>query len=479
MKKISILAVILAILLTLSTAAMADENALTLSDASVREDETIYLTLRLNKSVIGDAVGISYSFDSAVLEPVLSSCTWSQKGTLSNFNKEHAGVWAISKATDLTGDICVLAFRVKDGAKLTETTVSCTLVIKNGSIEQGTFTAQATVTYNCDHSYGSWEIGNEAGHIKSCVHCGSTAYQPHSWNAPESEENPDDPNHDWIVYTCQVCGYVHREETPKIEKPTEATQATEPVTDPTTVPTIPSMPTMPPETHPTPTEPPASNRETAPKDPANPGGNAPVKQTNPTMPPQETLSREPDAQPTAPTQGTQSVPSQDDQDKDTVSGENDAPTEKEDVTDPVPETSQPSEASKDPTENTESTSHPKDDETEPTTRPTYPDNSSNVKPQTEPTVETTVPETTTATTTPYNDYNTAPPQTTLPQVLPVQTQPPVQNTEPSGTTVHEHDHASDPVDAEEQGDPVVNALMISAVLIVAVGSAVLYLKKRK
>lgn len=480
MKKISILAIVLAILLTLSTVAMAEENALTLSDASVREDETIYLTLRLNKSVIGDAVGISYSFDSAVLEPVLSSCTWSQKGTLSNFNKEHAGVWAASTAKDLAGDICVLAFRVKDGVKLTETTVSCTLVIKNGSVEQGTFTAQAKITYACDHSYGDWEPGNESGHIKSCTYCGSSAFQPHSWNTPETEENTEDPDHDWMVYTCQVCGFVHREAIPEVEEPTVPTEATEPDTEPTATVTIPSFPTMPPETDPLPTPPPTSE-PTAPTvpNPGSPDDKEPVKQTDPTLPPQETLPRDPETQPAVPSQETRPVPTDDDEDKDSASGENDEPTEKDDEPDSVPETSRPSEDPKDPPKNTEPTSNPRDEETEPTTRPTYPDNSSNVRPQTEPTVETTVPETTTAPTTPYNDYNTAPPQTTVPMVIPVQTQAPAQDTVPSDTHDHTHAPVTEPVATEEQGNPVVNALMVSAVLIAAVGGAVLYLKKRK
>lgn len=522
MKKISILAVILAILLTFSTVAMAEENALTLSDAHVREDETIYLTLRLNKSIIGDAVGISYAFDSAVLEPVLSSCTWSQKGTLSNFNKEYAGVWAASKAKDLSGDICVLAFRVKDDVKLTETTVSCTLVIKNGADEQGTFTAQATVTYACDHSYGLWEPNNEAGHIKSCVHCGSTAYQPHSWNTPKNEENPDDPDHDWMVYDCQVCGFVYREEVAEIEEVTEPSQTTEPVTEPTATVTDPPRP---PETQPVPSVPSTS----APNNPGNPDTKEPVKQTDPTLPPQETLPRDPETQPNVPTQETRPAFTEDDKDNDSVSGENDEPTEKEDVADPVPETSQPSEAPKDPTENTEATNpsrpqdeeteptvqpededpededpapdtqpkdddpepdtqpkdddpkpgtQPRDDATEPTTRPTYPDNSSNATPQTEPTVETTAPPATTAPTLPYNDYNTAPPQTTTPPVVPVKTEPTAQDTVPS-THDHEHDHATEPVAVEEEGNPVVNALMIAAVLIAAVGGASLYLKKKR
>lgn len=498
MKKISILAMLLAILLTLSTAAMAEENALTLSNASVREDETIYLTLRLNKSVVGDAVGISYTFDSNVLEPVLSSCTWSQKGTLSNFNKEYAGVWAASKAKDLAGDICVLAFRVKDGVKLTETTVSCTLVIKNGAVEQGTFTAQATVTYNCDHSYGAWEPSNEAGHIKSCVHCGSTAYQPHSWNSPESEENTNDPNHDWLVFTCQVCGFVYREEIPEIEEATEPPQTTEPVTEPTTQVTIPSMPTKPPETQPDPTVP-STSAPTAPNNPGNPEDKEPVRQTNPTMPPQETLPRDPQTQP---------VPSGDDrQDTDSGSGENDDPTEKEDVTEPIPETTQPAEDPKDPPEDntkattpsrpqdeeTEPTTRPDDktepttqpdDKTEPTTRPTYPDNGSNVVRQTDPMEKATEPEVTTQPTTPYNDYNSEPPQTTQPAVLPVKTEPTGQGATPSQSEPqdheHDHDHVTEPVvTEEEEGNVVVNALMITAVLAVAVGGANLYLKKKR
>ena len=470
MKKISILAMILAILLTLSTVAMAEENTLTLSDVSVREDETIYLTLRLNKSVIGDAMGISYSFDSAVLEPLLSSCAWSQKGALSNFNKEHAGVWAANSAKDLSGDICVLAFKIKDGVKLTETTVSCTLIIKNGAVEQGTFTAQAKITYACNHSYGDWETGNESGHIKTCVHCGEAAFQPHSWNSPETEKNAEDPEHDWLVYTCQTCGFIQRVEIPKQEDP----KATEPVTEPTAAVTVPSLPTMPPETHPIPTAPPTSEPETAPtaSNSGDVGGKEPVMQTNPTLPPQETLPRDPE---TRPAQETRPSSTENSKDNTPAPSENDAPTEKEEEADSGSQSPRPSEDPKDPPRNTEgaTTGQSKDNEEEPTTRATYPDNSSNAIAQTTPTKETDAPETTAAPTSPYNDYNPQPSQTTGPYVMPVQTQAP--------SDTHDHDHGSvtEPPVAEEEGNPVVNALMTAAVLIAAVGGATLYLKKKR
>lgn len=429
MKKISILAVILAILLTLSTVAMADDNAITLSDAHVREDETIYLTLRLHKSIIGDAVGISYTFDSAVLEPVLSSCAWSQKGALSNFNKENSGVWAANKANDLAGDICVLAFRVKDGVKLTETTVSCSLVIKNGAVEQGTFTAQAIVTYDCSHSYGPWEPGNEAGHIKTCIHCSGTAYQPHSWNSPETEENAEDPDHDWLVYTCKVCGFALREEISKIAEDMKPLQSTEP----TTTVTIPSMPTMPPETQPAPSVPSAST----PNNPSYPNTGAPVGQIYPTLPHQETLHRDPQSQP-----DPEIHPSTEPENNDSESG-----------------------------------TQPKNDETEPTTQPTYPDNSSNFTPRTEPTMETTASAVTTAPTTPYNDYNSEAPQTTLPHVMPVKTESTPQST--TSPNSENRDHTAEPVIAEAEGNPIVNAVMIATVLIVSVGGVNLYLKKKR
>ena len=463
MKKIRILAMLLALLLSLSTAVMAEENALTLSDASVREDETIYLTLRLNTSVIGDTLGISYTFDSAVLEPVLSSCTWSQKGVISNFNKEHAGVWAADQAKDLAGDICVLAFRVKSGVKLTETTVSCKLIIKNGAVSQGTYTAQATVTYACDHTYGDWEPGNEAGHVRACIHCGDSVFQPHSWDSGEMKENPDDPAQDWLVFTCEVCGASYQTEIPKTEQPTQSTQ---PPAESTAPATVPSMPTMPPETYPVHTEPPTTNA-TAPTASTNPGGKEPVKQTDPTLPPQETLPRDPEAPTTQSSQETKPAPSEGS--KDNASGENDQPTEKDENVG-----SAPIQGSQGPSENTE-TARPQDSTTAPTTQPTYPDNSSNVVAKTEPTKETTEPPATTAPTSPYSDYNTAPPQTTRPLIIPVTSAPATLSAEASQDHNHDHDTTPD----EEEGDPVVNALMVTAFLAVAFGGAKLYLKKKR
>ena len=158
---------------------------------------------------------------------------------------------------------------------------------------------------------------------------------------------------------------------------------------------------------------------------------------------------------------------------DSNSGKNDPSNEKDDASGSAPEGTKPP-AKPEAT----GPQKPQCSETEPAAPPTYPDNSSNYVPETKPTQPPTEPVVNTQPTMPYKDYNSAPTQPTMPLVIPVTTQPDSQNTE--APDIHDHDHTHDhPGETAGQGNPVVNGLMISAVLAASIGSAMLYLKKKR
>ena len=76
MRKMIILFLTLALLISLSCNVMALENGVTISNGSGQPGQTVYLTVKLNESVMGSSVGLSYAFDSAVLEAVKASANF-------------------------------------------------------------------------------------------------------------------------------------------------------------------------------------------------------------------------------------------------------------------------------------------------------------------------------------------------------------------------------------------------------------------
>lgn len=488
MKKLCIMAIIMAMLLSVSSVAMAEEDPLSLSDANVRAGQTIYLTLKLNTAVTGDAVGVSYTYDRNLLEAVVSSCTWSIKGTMSNFNREDAGVWASTSSQNLMGEICVLAFRVKSDVEFTDTTVSCTLVIKNGSQEQGTYTAQAKVAYSCEHSYGDWENGDDIGHLKTCKYCGATITAPHSLGSGVPTENPDDPDNDLLIYNCEICGYVRQVEIPKQQEeisnaPTHSTQeATEP----------PSAET---NSNPSSTMPTESPTVTVPTAPQNYVAKETDTSTESTQPYRSDTSKAPQSVHTdtygddtdeSSTQATASIepiqPSEEHADsnhKETSSNKDSASsgepqTSGSDVEDSRNDSSSnKNEGAEQPQGGQNATGT----DSNPTTVVSYPDDSSNVITQAElEKVEINPAPTfpTTESTTPYKDYNEKPEETTASTFPPVSFEDAEVCTDPA----HNHDHVHTDEEANT-GNPALNAVIFIVLLTVAIGGAVLYLKKKR
>lgn len=230
MRKIVVILMTLVLMLNLSIVAMGAENELQIPDVSVGADQTIYVAVVLNTSAVGDTIGVTYSYDKSVLEAIPEAATWGQKGVLQDFNQQDSGVWAASKAQDLKGTICVLAFRVKNGATLTRTTVSCTVTIKNDATKVGTYTAEGAVYAVCDHKYSSWESQGNLLHSKKCTVCGETQSQSHDWDDGSISDHPTNPALSLLTHTCKTCGETRSQETSKqndMELPTMPPAPTE------------------------------------------------------------------------------------------------------------------------------------------------------------------------------------------------------------------------------------------------------------
>ena len=224
MKKGIILIISAMLVFMMAMPAAAQEKSLSVEGTTTQSGHTIFLKVSVTDSVVGDTMGITYSYDASVLEIIPESCSWEKAGVLQDFsNVNAAGVWTANQATDLRGPICVLAFRVLPDTKPMNSTVSCTLLVKKGADDVGTFTAEATVEIICQHQYGQWVTGGSMIHKRTCVICGDNQSQSHSWNNGERQER-ENATMDLMVYSCSICGGTKQHEVAKMTGTTEETE---------------------------------------------------------------------------------------------------------------------------------------------------------------------------------------------------------------------------------------------------------------
>ena len=236
MRKRIVIILALVMLSNFALTAIGAEDMRKVADVTASAGDTVLLTVTLNGSAVGDTMGVSYSYDGALLEAVPEKCQWEKDSLLEDFSLAgNSGVWTSSNSADLKGDICVLAFRVKDGASFTSTQVSCEVVIKNGSKEVGTYEAVGVITMRCDHSYGPWEEKGISSHSRVCTLCGGQETASHKWDNGSVEEDPMDPSMNNKTYTCTVCGATKMERVPadgsveSTQPPHEDLSTTEPI----------------------------------------------------------------------------------------------------------------------------------------------------------------------------------------------------------------------------------------------------------
>ena len=146
MKKITAIMVICVLAMTIALPVWAADNGLSMTDVQAAPGETIQIKVSLTEQLQGNALGITYTYDENQLEAIPDQCGWSRKGTLQDFGSNRDGVWAVNDPVDLKGEVCVLTFRVLEKDEFTGTEVSCTLVVKNGARDVGTWQASAMVT---------------------------------------------------------------------------------------------------------------------------------------------------------------------------------------------------------------------------------------------------------------------------------------------------------------------------------------------
>lgn len=206
MKKIIHIFLLASLLLSLTLTGHAAQTEARLADVTAQPGEVVHMLLQLPDGIRGDAVGITYTCDADLLERLPGESVWCKKGVLKDFSTSRSeGVWAAPEAMDLSGDCCILSFRIREDVSFTRTQVSCTVIVKNGAQQSGSYTVTGTVSTPCEHSYGQWKTAGMSGHVQTCEKCGGTMTASHQWGEPTEAVDPEDSAVTIRTIACTVC----------------------------------------------------------------------------------------------------------------------------------------------------------------------------------------------------------------------------------------------------------------------------------
>lgn len=206
MKKVWNILLVVALMFALALPCFAVNDPMTITDVTAEPGDIVYLTVILNEKAVGNTAGIDCTYDPTILKPAPASSSWAFESVLEDFNKKGGGVWASKSAQDLQGTLCVVAFQVLKDVTFTDTTVTCTVMVKNNEKEVATYTADSMISYHCDHVFGAWESQGEFGHVRVCSSCERKETASHTWDEGKITDNPDGSNTSLLTRTCTICG---------------------------------------------------------------------------------------------------------------------------------------------------------------------------------------------------------------------------------------------------------------------------------
>lgn len=203
MKRFIMLLLTFGLLMSISVPCFAAENDLSLSETKGGAGQVVYMVVTLNASVKANTIGVQCEFDENLLTPWPELSSWGKTGVLSAFKAGNIGAWAGNAVEDMKGKLCVLAFQIKEKVAFSDTEVTCTVVLKNGTEEVGKYTAKGKILSNCEHKYGDWTSAGNLGHTRVCSLCGGKNTQMHQWD--DGTEAPGQADTTILTTTCLVC----------------------------------------------------------------------------------------------------------------------------------------------------------------------------------------------------------------------------------------------------------------------------------
>lgn len=207
MKHKLIITFLVCLFLLTNISVFASQAGVKVPSAKAKEGETVRLSVMLEEKIKAKTIGISMKFDHSVLEFMASLSTWSISGSMQNFDRQKdAALWTNSKTTALNGELCNVAFRIKDGKKVSQSKVSFSIVFKTDEKAVATYEAEGEITLDCSHDYGDWESVDNNSHSRVCKLCNQKEFKAHNWDSGVITKIPTKTQSGLKKFTCSDCG---------------------------------------------------------------------------------------------------------------------------------------------------------------------------------------------------------------------------------------------------------------------------------
>ena len=207
MKQKSIITFLVCLFLLTDMSVFALQEGVRIPSVKAKEGETVRLSVILDEKITAKTIGISMKFDHSVLEFMASLSSWSVSGSMQNFDRQKdAALWTDSKATALSGELCRVAFRIKDGKKASQSKVSFSIVFKTDDKTVATYEAEGEITADCSHDYGDWESEDNNSHSRVCKLCNQKEFKAHNWDSGVIIKMPTKTQSGLRKFTCSDCG---------------------------------------------------------------------------------------------------------------------------------------------------------------------------------------------------------------------------------------------------------------------------------
>ena len=207
MKQKLIITFLVCLFLLNNMSVFASQAGVRVPSAKAKEGETVLLSVILEEKIKAKTIGISMKFDHSMLEFMASLSTWSVSGSMQNFDRQKdAALWSNSKTTALSGELCQVAFRIKDGKKVSQSKVAFSIVFKTEEKTVATYEAEGEITLDCSHDYGNWESEDNNSHSRVCKLCNHKEFKTHNWDSGVITKMPTGTQSGLRKFTCSDCG---------------------------------------------------------------------------------------------------------------------------------------------------------------------------------------------------------------------------------------------------------------------------------
>lgn len=191
----------------------AGSGSLTMSSASGKQGDSVTLSINLtaNPGLATMSLQVEYDTGALSLTGVSDSKLLAGADLSSVYNSPYKITWIdYSSKSDnkKTGTIASFTFKIKDNAKVGNTSVKLIFLDSYDSIyNENSFSATSgNITVNCKaHTYTAYTKVNDSTHKRTCTACGHEETSSHTWDAGKVTKQPTCKESGLKHFKCTAC----------------------------------------------------------------------------------------------------------------------------------------------------------------------------------------------------------------------------------------------------------------------------------